>query len=98
MNQAQFEMLVLELHQSKDALLAISKKLDVLIQAVQTPAQAAPANSFPEPWPGYDDLSVAEVLARCEIMTDAQREQVRRYEELHKNRKSVIQPLVNWNS
>ncbi|MBX5442580.1 MAG: hypothetical protein IRZ32_13775, partial [Solirubrobacteraceae bacterium] len=58
-------------------------------------AQAAPGSPGPEihveaPWPGYDDMTVAEVRARLAGADPALRALVRLYEERHKNRKGVL--------
>lgn len=44
-----------------------------------------------EPWPGYDDLTVPEIKARLRRASAGTCEQVRRYEQLHKARKGVLQ-------
>jgi ferritin-like metal-binding protein YciE len=43
-----------------------------------------------EPWPGYDDQSVAEVTARLSDADEATRKQVLEYERRHKNRTGVV--------
>ena len=44
-----------------------------------------------EPWPGYDELSVAEVQAVMGEGDEARIEQVRTYERAHKNRAGVLE-------
>jgi ferritin-like metal-binding protein YciE len=43
-----------------------------------------------EPWPGYDELTVAEVQARMPTLDAERRSEVRAYERRHKNRRGVI--------
>jgi ferritin-like metal-binding protein YciE len=43
-----------------------------------------------EPWPGYDELTAADVLAVLSEGDDDRAEQVRAYERAHKNRTSVL--------
>lgn len=82
MNQGQIELILTELRQANATLVQINEKL----------------GGFPEPWPGYDAMTAGEIVEYMKRLDDAQREQVRRYEESHKNRKGVMTPLVNWNS
>jgi ferritin-like metal-binding protein YciE len=44
-----------------------------------------------EPWPGYDELTAAEVQAVLSEGDDARAQQVRAYERAHKNRAGVLQ-------
>jgi ferritin-like metal-binding protein YciE len=44
-----------------------------------------------EPWPGYDELTVAEIGAVLSEGDDDRVQQVRRYEREHKNRSGVLQ-------
>jgi ferritin-like metal-binding protein YciE len=43
-----------------------------------------------EPWPGYDELTVAEIQAVLSEADDDRAQQVRSYERSHKNRASVL--------
>ena len=43
-----------------------------------------------EPWPGYDELNVADVVAVLNEGDDDRAQQVREYERAHKNRVSVM--------
>ena len=43
-----------------------------------------------EPWPGYDELTAAEVQAVLSEGDDQRAEQVRAYERSHKNRAGVL--------
>jgi hypothetical protein len=44
----------------------------------------------PEPWPGYDELTVSEVQAGLSEGDDERAGQVREYERAHKNRAGVL--------
>ncbi|MBE2314610.1 DUF892 family protein [Solirubrobacter sp. CPCC 204708] len=44
-----------------------------------------------EPWPGYDELNVADIQSRLADGDDDVAEQVRAYERAHKNRAGVVQ-------
>jgi ferritin-like metal-binding protein YciE len=48
-----------------------------------------------EPWPGYDDLTAAEVLSVLSEGDDERAEQVRNYERAHKNRAGVMRAADN---
>jgi ferritin-like metal-binding protein YciE len=48
-----------------------------------------------EPWPGYDDLTAAEVQAVLSEGDDERAEQVRSYERTHKNRAGVMRAAEN---
>lgn len=48
-----------------------------------------------EPWPGYDELTAAEVQAVLSEGDDDRAKQVRSYERAHKNRASVRQPSAS---
>ena len=43
-----------------------------------------------EPWPGYDELTAAEVQAVLSEGDDERASEVRSYERAHKNRASVL--------
>ena len=43
-----------------------------------------------EPWPGYDELSVAEVSSALDAANDERVKEVRSYERAHKNRAGVL--------
>lgn len=43
-----------------------------------------------EPWPGYDEMTVAEILPRLRQVDDAERRNVADYEAQHKNRATVL--------
>ena len=43
-----------------------------------------------EPWPGYDELTAAEVQAVLSEGDDERAQQVRAYERAHKNRAGVL--------
>ena len=43
-----------------------------------------------EPWPGYDELSVAEVTSALDAADDERVKEVRSYERAHKNRAGVL--------
>lgn len=49
-----------------------------------------PTAGGPQPIPGYDDLSAAEVQERLEGLTPAQLRRLRDYEARHGNRKTVL--------
>jgi len=44
-----------------------------------------------EPWPGYDELSVAEIRTALDAGDDESAKQVRSYERAHKNRAGVLE-------
>ncbi|HEX5617636.1 MAG TPA: hypothetical protein VFX51_04420, partial [Solirubrobacteraceae bacterium] len=44
-----------------------------------------------EPWPGYDELTAAEIQAALSDGDDERAHQVRAYERAHKNRAGVLQ-------
>jgi hypothetical protein len=67
-------------------------------------ADAAPVRAVPDPdtgpgpeihieppWPGYDDMNVAAVVARCRGANPTVVMMVRLYEQTHKNRRGVLQ-------
>ena len=43
-----------------------------------------------EPWPGYDELTAAEVTSALSEATDERVESVRAYERAHKDRTTVL--------
>jgi rubrerythrin len=43
-----------------------------------------------EPWPGYDELTVAEVVTALSDADDERAEEIRAYERAHKNRAGVL--------
>lgn len=51
-----------------------------------------------DPWPGYSNMSVDQVLAHAKTVDDAARARALAHERKHRKRADVIQPLVNWNS
>lgn len=70
----------------------VRKKLDqgVLVRVAQT--EDAPANDeVPEPFAGYDSLTVAQVLERKAELSAAEWDLVREYEQAHKNRKGIVE-------
>ena len=72
---------------------AVQKKLDkgvlIRIEPAQTPSEAT--DDDPEPFEGYDDLTVAQVLERKAELSAAQWDIVREYEQAHKNRKGIVE-------
>lgn len=56
------------------------------IETVQTVVPGEQA----QPWDGYDDATVDEVVQRMAGMNDAQRQQVITYEQANKNRKGIL--------
>lgn len=50
------------------------------------------------PMPNYDAMTVGEVLKAAKDMTDAERANLLAWEQGHRNRKQIVEPLVNWNS
>lgn len=50
------------------------------------------------PWAGYDQSTVGEILAKAALLNDAGRERILTYERANKNRKGIVEALVNWNS
>jgi hypothetical protein len=54
-----------------------------------TPTAPSP-NAEPEPWAGYDDLNVAEVLEQLKNVDDDTRRAIARYERENKSRDTII--------
>jgi hypothetical protein len=54
-------------------------------------ADPGPEIHIAPPWPGYDDMNVAAVVARCRDANPTVVMMVRLYEETHKNRRGVLQ-------
>lgn len=50
------------------------------------------------PWPNYDAMDEAQILAYAATVDDAARDRALKYERRNKKRPGVIVPLVNWNS
>lgn len=48
------------------------------------------------PWPDYDDMTVAEVMAKAALVEAGERAYALAYERQNKNRKGVIDALENW--
>ena len=66
------------------------------IREAERVAHASPDGPGPElhveaPWPGYDAMTVGQVLERLTGTDQTTRAMVRLYEETHKNRKGVLQ-------
>lgn len=51
-----------------------------------------------EPWEGYDEYTVDDVLGELQDSDEATRAAVLTYERANGKRVGVITPLVNWNS
>jgi len=65
------------------------------IREAERVAHASPDGPGPElhveaPWPGYDAMTVGQVLERLTGTDQTTRAMVRLYEETHKNRKGVL--------
>lgn len=71
---------------------AIRAGVLVLVEPVQPP-EPTPAAQDAEPWPGYDGMTAAEIIAEVERMAPHLRDHVRQYEESHKARKTVLEAL-----
>jgi len=59
--------------------------------ARKSTAKAKRSVGATQPWPGYDNLTVEEIVDRLGRATDAKARQVRTYERAHKNRAGVIE-------
>lgn len=70
-----------------DALADGWQRVDSLSEPEQAALRAQPVS----PWPGYDEMTVDDVLA--EGLTDDQRMSVLAYEVTNKNRKGVVEAL-----
>lgn len=51
-----------------------------------------------EPWEGYDEHTVDDILGELQDSDEATRAAVLTYERANSKRTGVITPLVNWNS
>lgn len=71
----------------------VQKKLDqgvlTRIEPAQTPSEAT--DTDPEPFAGYDSLTVAQILERKAELSAAEWEIVCEYEQAHKNRKGIME-------
>lgn len=64
-----------------------------LAQAPETSDSGPSGAVYREPFAGYDELNVSEVVQRLEQMDEAEREAVRVYEAATKRRKGVLEAL-----
>src|SRR5690606_35023363 len=83
---------------------------DKAVQAARTPAVEEalgdgrlvlvqpPTTQPAPPWDGYDAQSVDQIVERLPDLNESERAQVLAYERSAKNRKGIVQTLVNWNS
>lgn len=57
-----------------------------------------PDETTVQPFEGYDNMTVGNLMRRFVNMDDDGRARALRYERKRRNRKQVIWVLVNWNS
>ena len=62
------------------------------------PVQAEDQKGKDLPFPGYDNATVGDIMVVAVNGDDRTRDRILRYERSHRERDSIIQPLVNWNS
>ena len=83
----------------KDAVRATQARAERAVEHVrETPADANGQDdgrgAVDEPWPGYDDLTVAEIEVVLEDAGEQQAEEVAAYERAHKNRAGVLRSVA----
>ena len=84
-----------EIASQQRQILAEQKRTNELLAGVEVAATAPPDDL---PWPNYDSMNVADVVAKAKEVDDVTRAKALAYERKNKKRAGVIEPLVNWNS
>lgn len=74
------------------------KEILAELRRMGAPAQQARSAPSAQPWSGYDDMNVADVLAKAKTVDEATRARALAYERANKNRAGIVHQLVNWNS
>lgn len=76
-------------------LITEQKRTNELLAAGAPQAEAAPDPADTEPWEGYDEMNIGEVLTRLSILllSDEELAGIRDYEMAHKNRRGVLDVL-----
>lgn len=72
-----------------DANLASPRPLYVAVKKGQSVEDA-----LAQPWQGYDEQTVDEIVPQLASLNDTQRAQVAAYEEEHKNRRGIMDALA----
>lgn len=50
-------------------------------------------DALAQPWPGYDEMTVDEIVPRLEGASDELRAKVAKYEKAHRDRKGVLEAI-----